>query len=210
MTLENFTAFDLIVFLVLGLSVVVALVRGAVREILGLASWIGAAVVTWFGFSRVRPLLLEAIGHDLLTDAATFAVVFVIPLIVFKLLAHAIAAALTRGSAGIVDRILGIAFGLLRGAFIVSAGYLAALIVLERGNMPDWVQRAATRPSVERGAEWLAGFLPPDLTAQSRDAANRAIERARALRASPGSYPEDANRALDRLLERVEPAENRP
>ena len=41
------TLFDIIAIVVVGLSALAAMMRGAVREILALASWIGAAIVAF-------------------------------------------------------------------------------------------------------------------------------------------------------------------
>ncbi len=201
--LQAFTAFDLLVAAVVGLSALVALVRGFVREALGLLSWLGAAAVTYYGFSAVRPLVKEAVGHDLVTDAATFLAVFVAPLIAFKLLAGALAERLRGGAAGLVDRLLGLVFGGLRGAFLVVVGYLAVVVVLEPQEMPPWVARAVTHPPVEQAASRLAELLPEGLAAQLRAGSRQAVERARELRGGP-AYGEESNRSFERLLEEME------
>jgi len=192
-----FTAFDVIVAVVLLLSVVVALARGAVREILSLLVWLGAAAVAWYGFAPLRPTLAEAIGHPLLTDLATFAVVFVVPLVVLRVLAGLVARRVEHSAFAALDRLFGLIYGLVRGGFLLAVAYLALLVVLDGGRPPGWIERAASRPYVEAGARWLAGLLPPGTLERGREAARDSVRRARRLREG---YAPDANRALDELV----------
>ncbi len=194
------TAFDLVVFVVLLLSAVVSLARGAVREILGLLSWVGAFFAAYYGFGEVRPIVREAVGNDLATDLATAALVFLVPFVVLRLLASVVSRRVENSGAGFLDRTMGLLFGLARGAFLVTAGYLIAAILLDARSMPSWVVRGYTYPYVERGARWLGEFLPERLAEQAKSTAEEAVERARIIR-QQGGYPEDANRALEKIIE---------
>ena len=194
------TAFDLIVLVVLLLSAVVSLARGAVREILGLLSWVGAFAAAYYGFGEMRPIIREAVGNDLLTDLLTAALVFLVPFIVLRLLASMVARRVEHSGAGAFDRLMGLLFGLARGAFLVAAGYLVAVILLDARNMPSWVVRGYTHPYVSEGARWLGELLPERLAEQAKSTAEEAVERARTIRERSG-YPEDANRALEKIIE---------
>ena len=195
-----FTAFDVLVAVVLLLSVVVALARGAVREILSLLVWVGAAFVAWYGFAPLRPVLAEPIGHPLLTDLATFAVVFVVPLVVLRVLAGLVARRVEQSGFALLDRLFGLVYGFVRGAFLLAVAYLALLVVLDGSRPPDWIDRAASRPYVEQGARLLARLLPPGTLERGRAAARDSVERARRLREG---YDPAANRALDDLVRRL-------
>ena len=80
------TLFDIAVLAVVALSALMALARGFVREVLGLLSWVGAAIITWYAFPAVQPLVRQALGGDLLADLATGGGLFVVSLVVLKIL----------------------------------------------------------------------------------------------------------------------------
>ena len=201
------TLFDLIVGGIVILSTLLALSRGAVREALGLATWIGAIVAAVYAFEPVRPMLLEAIGNELLTDAATLAVVFFIPFFALRLLSGMIARAVSGSALGPVDNLLGLGFGFARGALIVCSGYLVGSVIVAREQHPDWVQTAMLKPQVEQGADWLATLLPPGLLDASKEAASEAAadaaERARRLREA-GEEVSDGVGYADRARERMD------
>jgi membrane protein required for colicin V production len=201
------TLFDLIVGGVVILSTLLALSRGAVREALGLATWIGAIVAAVYAFESVRPMLLEAIGNELLTDAATLVVVFFVPFFALRLVSGMIARAVSASALGPIDKFLGLGFGFARGALIVCAAYLVGSVIVAREQHPDWVKTAMLQPPVEQGADWLATLLPPGVLDASKDAAAEAAadaaERARRLREA-GEGVSDGVGYADRARERMD------
>lgn len=167
----SLTAFDIGALIVIGLSVLVAVVRGAVRETLSLASWIGAAVIAYYGFGYARDLARQTIETDWLADAAALTMVFIVPLVGFKIVAAVLADHLPGGTVGVIDRTAGLAFGVARGAVIVSAAYLGLSLAIEPAEHPVWIQEAMVLPYVREGAELLNRFVPDEVAARSREAA---------------------------------------
>ncbi len=181
-----FTLFDLVVVGVVVLSTLLALSRGAVREILGLLSWIGAIVVAAYAFAPIRPMVTEAIGNELLADAVTVAIVFFVPFLVLKILAGMIGRAVVGSALGPADRLLGLVFGAARGALLVCGAYLVGTAIVADDRHPDWIRNAMLQPQVAAGADWLAGLLPPGILdgskAAAAEAAREATEEARRMR----------------------------
>ncbi|MDF1586903.1 CvpA family protein [Geminicoccaceae bacterium 1502E] len=180
------TALDLIVLVVVALSALVALSRGFVREVLTLAAWIGAFVTAFYVFEPVRPLVLQVVRQDLLTDLATAALVFIVPLIAFKILGGMIARAVADGPLGSLDKLAGLGFGALRGALLVSAAWLLAGMFLQPERYPPWVQEATLLPQIKTASGWLRGFLPDDFESRARDAAVEVPLKAEAVRDAAG------------------------
>ena len=175
------TAFDVAVLIVIGLSVLISLMRGVTREALSIASWAGAIVVAWYGFDYAREFARDTIETDWLADAAAFGLVFVVPLVAFKLIAAMLADRLPGGGFGVLDRTLGMAFGAARGAFIVCAVYLGLSLALTPDEQPEWIRNALVLPYVRDGAGLLQRYVPDDLAAGTRDAAAAARQQSEIL-----------------------------
>ncbi|MCA8907512.1 MAG: CvpA family protein, partial [Rhodospirillaceae bacterium] len=77
---------DAVVIVIIVLSAIVSVVRGFVREVLAIASWVGAALVTLYGLPYARPYLREVVDQPLIADAITGVVLFVVALMVFSLI----------------------------------------------------------------------------------------------------------------------------
>jgi membrane protein required for colicin V production len=212
------TYFDGAVIVVLLLSTLVALVRGLVREVVGLASWVGAFVVAWYAFAHVRPLVREAMGNELLADLATGAGVFLVPLIVFKILGGILAGGIDGAGLGGLDRIGGVIFGLARGALLVCVAWLVVGFLVKPEQLPQWVREAYVLPQVQQGSDWLRGFLPAELEAQGRAASAGALEKARELEAvgdllstprnaepQAPAYSDEQRQQMDQLVQPTQP-----
>ena len=159
----SLTVFDMAVLFVIGVSGLLALVRGLVRETLSIIVWIVAALIAYVAFPELRAFVGGYIANVWIADAVTLVVVFLAPLICLKIVAMVIADTVPSGIFGSLDRILGAGYGLARGALIVSLAYLGLNLVNDPENHPDWIQDARVLPYVQDGAELLAGWVPEDV-----------------------------------------------
>jgi membrane protein required for colicin V production len=114
------TVFDYVVLGVIGVSVLLSLMRGLVRELLGLAGWIIASLIAKAYAVDVALMLPANIPNQGLRLAAAFAIVFLGILLLASLLAIAISAFFKQVGLGWLDRGLGGLFGCARGLLVVS------------------------------------------------------------------------------------------
>jgi membrane protein required for colicin V production len=156
------TVLDLVVIAIVVLSAVLSLSRGLVRETLTLLAWIGAFAVAWFAFAPVRPAVADAVPHDLAADLITAALVFLVPLVVFKIIAGMVAKSVDGSGLSLFDKLLGLGFGVARGALIVSLAYLIGTMLITPENEPTWMRNAYLRPQLVAGANLVREFLPPE------------------------------------------------
>lgn len=131
------TFFDYAVLSVIGLSILLSILRGFLRETLSLAGWVAAFFVAKLYTLELAPLLPEAIPGEGLRLLAAFLILFLVTLLISSLLAIALAEVFKKIGLGWLDRILGALFGLARGVIIVGvAVLLAGLTALPRE--PFW------------------------------------------------------------------------
>ncbi|MDB5392698.1 MAG: colicin production protein [Rhodospirillales bacterium] len=149
---------DIIVIAVVGISAVIAFLRGFVREILTIGSWLGAGLVTLYAFPVLQPKFEQWISSKLAADITGGIGLFLVSLIIFSILSHMVAR-FVRGSAlTAVDRSLGLLFGLVRGAILVSLAYMLIFAM-----DPSLLRGARTTPMMARGAEILRNLAPKEL-----------------------------------------------
>ncbi len=152
---------DLAVLALLALSALLGLMRGLVREVLGLAAWAGAIAAAVDGFSTVRPWVRSMIPATDIADPVAFAVLFLFALVVLSIVARAVGG-LVRGSVlGGLDRTLGLVFGLARGSLLVIIAYIGMGLVLPSDHWPLPVRQARALPVAYQGAQWAAAQMPP-------------------------------------------------
>jgi membrane protein required for colicin V production len=152
---------DVVVLVVLAVSGLLALVRGLVREVLGLGSWAGAAAFTYWGMPLARPRFERWIASPEWVSVATGATLFIGSLLLLMVLSRWIGSIVRASALGGLDRTLGLVFGLARGALLVVCAYIAAGMVIPIEQWPDAVRRARALPLAYEGAVWVVARLPP-------------------------------------------------
>lgn len=111
---------DYIIIGIIAFSILVSLLRGFVREVLSLGSWIVAFIVA----SQFYPYLaayLTQIESMYIRNGTAIAILFVLTLIVGAIVNYVISQLVDKTGLSGTDRVLGAAFGLVRGALIVAA-----------------------------------------------------------------------------------------
>jgi membrane protein required for colicin V production len=159
----SLTVFDMAVLFVVGVSGLLALMRGLVRESLSIIVWIVSALIAYVAFPELRAFIGGYIPNVWIGDATTLIVVFLAPLICLKIVAMVIADTVPAGLFGSLDRVLGAGYGFARGALIVSLAYLGLNLVNAPENHPAWIKQAQFLPYVRDGAELLASWVPEDM-----------------------------------------------
>ena len=186
------TLFDIVVLVIVGLSALAALTRGAVREVLALASWLGAAVVAFLLLPHVAPLVRPVVAGDSLANGVAAVGVFLVALIVFKLLSGMVARTIEGTAVGTVDKILGLVFGAARGAFVVCAAYLVGSFLIKPELQPQWVREAYFIGPVQDGAHRIEELIPEAYRPRPVGAPTTAD--------GEQGYTDEQRRALDKLV----------
>lgn len=195
-------ALDLAVFAVIALSAVFAFARGFVREALSIVAWIGAALITLYGFNQVYAITVRFVTAPLLADLVAGAGLFLVSLIVLTIMTGFAARFVHSSALSPIDRTLGLIFGLARGAVLVSLAYLVLDVSLPQNDRPGWIKQAKSEPLLAQGADMLRTVLPESLQAKSAaavDDAQRALGRA-----------QDAQRAMGALSSPAAPLPPKP
>lgn len=154
---------DLTAIALIVVSGILSFWRGFVREVLGIAAWIGALIAAFSLRATVRPIFEGMVDTPWLADGLAVASVFLVVLILLTLVVHAIASRVEDSALGGVDRSLGAVFGLARGAFILVLAYIiAGLFLPQTERWPEAVLQARGLPFVVSGARGVAALLPAD------------------------------------------------
>jgi membrane protein required for colicin V production len=154
------TPVDWAIVAIFGLSLLLGVVRGVLRELFALAGWIAGLLLAW----RFAEPLAHLLPFELPLGARTALVGLVI--VVATLLAAALLAALLRSlltlaKLSLEDRLLGAIFGLVRGAIVVG---LAVLLGTAAGVAREpWWQGSKLLPWAQASVRFASPLLPQSL-----------------------------------------------
>lgn len=165
--------FDFAVIGVVALSGLLAMARGFVKELLSLLGWIVAALVTFLALPYVREPVRNIVKSQTIADIGSGIVIFLVVLVLMGIITHALTRRLPSGTFGFVDGLMGLVFGLARGALLVALAYLLLQVAFkDEKTMPPFVQQAKTKEYLDQGAALLRRLNPEEWFERGR----RAIE----------------------------------
>ena len=159
--LQNLIWVDYIILGVIGLSVMIGLGRGLLKEAISLTAWIVAFFIAFFFAENGATYLEQYIDVPSARTVLAFGGLFLITLIIGGLV-NVIVGHLVEytGLAG-TDRLLGAVFGLLRGAGLIAM--LVLLASLTPLPHDPWWQQSQLLPYFQPFALWLRDMLPQHL-----------------------------------------------
>ena len=163
------TILDGIVIGVALFSAVLAMVRGFSREVLSVASWVGAAAAAYFLYPFLLPYAKDYTTSDTVAIVGSAAAVFILALIVISFITMRIADFIIDSRIGALDRTLGFLFGAARGVLIVVVAMLFFNWLVPIAQQPVWVTGAKSKPLLDNLGSKLIALLPEDADATILD-----------------------------------------
>jgi membrane protein required for colicin V production len=154
--------FDYLLLFILLSSIIISTMRGLIKEILSLISWIVSLVVANAYGESLAVLLPALIPGQMLRLIISFLVLFIGVRLLMSLLMLALDALIKASGLSLADRGLGGLFGLARGCVIV----MAAVLICGMTAIPQqafW-KDALLSPMVETAVQTLMPFLPGSVT----------------------------------------------
>jgi membrane protein required for colicin V production len=162
----QFNAADWAIIVIVGLSVLLSLWRGFIREAASLAGWIAAFVIANMFVGEMAGLLSQWIANTTGRYVAAYAVLFAGTLIMVGVLGK-IGAQLVRATGlTVLDRLLGTAFGFARGIIIV----LVLVYLIRQLSPPQnlvWLDQAQLMPHVNMLGQWVQQLFSDFQSGQS-------------------------------------------
>lgn len=158
------STFDIIVAAVIVVSAVMSLGRGLIREAFSVIAFFVGFLAAYYGVRLFEPALSSVLPEG--WPDITAAVILVV---VGFLLAYGLAAFLggrlsklinASPEIGLLDRIAGAAFGVLRGALAIVVFILLMQQVLPEDATPAFIANSRFFPYADAAADWIRETLP--------------------------------------------------
>ena len=159
------TLLDIILIGVMMISALLAMIRGFMREVLSIAAWLIAALVTLYSFSKLLPVAKTYFNNDIVAYAIVIGGTFLGTLLVVSVITVRFSDMVLDSRVGALDRTMGFLFGLARGLVIVVVAFLFFAWLVPDRSQPEWVRSAKSRVVLQGTGDWLMSMLPEDLDA---------------------------------------------
>jgi membrane protein required for colicin V production len=169
-----FTALDIVVILLVGGGMVFGWLRGFVAEVLSLFAWFLAILALRLLHAPVAHALERPIGTASGAGVVAFVIIFGVVFLGGKLASRRLGSRVRNSVIGPLDRVLGAAFGALKG--LIGATILFMVLNLVYGfisrERPDWITGSASYSLLKSSSGTMSDMIEAQQNAA--DAADEA------------------------------------
>ena len=157
-------AADYLIAGVLVASMILGMLRGFVREAVGLLAWLGGLWFAWRYAPQLEPLLGGMVGEPPVSLWTARALILLGVLVIGWLIAGLLGYFLRHSALSVlVDRVLGLVFGTVRGAVVIAVFVMLGEFV--ELNRVDWWKRSTLLPYASELAGWIQSFAETGMKA---------------------------------------------
>ncbi len=152
---------DFIIIGIVALSVIISLLRGFIREALSLATWIIAAYLAYTLSSSTGLLLSDYISSAATRSGVAFVGIFLAIIIVGAIVNFFIGRLISVSGLGLVDRLLGVVFGVLRGVLMIAL----VILMFQASSLTErqWWRHSQLIPVIEPISHQMQELFPKDV-----------------------------------------------
>lgn len=159
----TFGLIDITLLIMVVISVLFALYRGLVRELLGIASWLLAGFAALYSYKPLQPLMNKMIENEVTAGVVGSLIVALIVLVIMTLINAWIAKRLRQSALSGLDRVLGFAFGIGRAGLLAAICYLGCSMFLPEKKLQEMEEQNISIPYVQMMAGWLEYVIPDNI-----------------------------------------------
>lgn len=157
---------DIVILAVIGVSALISVLRGFLREVLSLLAWILAFWVALTFTSQLAPLLEAYVEVPSIRFILAFAALFLVTLLGMSLIGHFVVKLVDKTGLTGTDRMLGLLFGMARGGLVVLV--LVLLAGLTQVPQDPWWRESGLLAHFQRAALWVREYLPESIAEHIR------------------------------------------
>lgn len=189
---------DILAAIVVLVSTFISFLRGLIREVLTIAGVVGGLAAAYYGGPILTPYmegwigmdpaaedpqkLFDTVPYDLLAQGLSYALIFIVVVVVLSIFSHMIAEIVKTIGLGALDRTLGVVFGIARGVLLLGLLYLPIHLTFttddQQEKINEWFAGSQSHFYMEVTAEWIAGFLPDSTKEEIEQQVQDGVENA--------------------------------
>ncbi|ADW69464.1 CvpA family protein [Granulicella tundricola] len=170
----SYNPFDWFLVVILVISTIAAFMRGLIRSLLSLVGFILAIVVASWNYLSFASYLGRWILNFTVAEIIAYLTILIVITIAFSMLANLLRKTASAVGLGFLDRLLGAAFGVLRGFL---AGVAAMMAIAAFSPNSEWVKNSQLTPYFLEGAHAVSFVVPPRFEQQIAQGATHLLQQ---------------------------------
>ncbi|MBL1353364.1 MAG: CvpA family protein [Zetaproteobacteria bacterium] len=152
--------FDYILIGLVGLSMVLSLWRGFIREMISLIGLVAAFLLASRTSGYAGDFLSQWLPNSTMADMAGFVLVFVLVMLAVGIVGVIVRKIIDMADLTATDRTLGVFFGVARGFLLIAVSFL--IYTSYSSAKPDWLKQSLLAPYAVQMGDLLGQVIPKE------------------------------------------------
>ncbi len=160
--MQQLNNMDIAILVIVGISALIALGRGLVKEVLSIVGWglAGAAVI--YLLPVLNPFTLKYIESGWMAGIATAAFILIVFMIVWIYATAGVVGKIRTSKLSGLDRLLGLFFGIVRAFLLIVLMYILISWMMPVKSQPDLLRKSKYFQIAGNFAEPIEKLIPKD------------------------------------------------
>lgn len=197
MDLSEFRNLDYIVLLIIGISVYFAYQKGFIESFVDFFAWVGSAFIVFDNYNLIFDFLNIYVSSKFICGLAASLGTYVAMVILISMFGVKIINFCSKFVGSPLDKVFGVVFGVLRGAFVALVLFWSLYMTIYAINdqkLPEWLVQAKFYKPLKMGSDGLVDVVT---SAEQRENLLKAIAK------KSSSLERDANKDVEQKNDHV-------
>jgi membrane protein required for colicin V production len=173
---SNLTTFDIIILSIITISSLMALLKGFVAAVLSFSNWILSSLIVIYLSPSIVPMLGGLTDNENVAKIVTAVLVFLVSFIIIAIINGQIIGLVRKAGIGSLDRVLGLAFGMVRGMLIgvvifmtTTLGHSLLFPSDEASKGPPWLSEAKSYNILQLASSFVTDLIPEETFTEAQN-----------------------------------------
>jgi len=164
---------DIFILAVIGISALIALNRGLMKEVFSIIGWTLVVVVIVFMLPIVQPLMKKYVDGETASMVASAILIFVVFFVFWIILTSQIIDKIRASKLSSLDRMLGLFFGVVRACILIILFYIFVGWVMPKDEQPEVFKQSKYFALAGDFAEPIEKLLPKEMIVGGKEEAKQ-------------------------------------
>lgn len=160
--MQQLNNMDIAILVIVGISALIALGRGLVKEVLSIVGWVLAGAAVIYLLPVLNPFTLKYIESGWMAGIATAAFILIVFMIVWIYATAGVVGKIRTSKLSGLDRLLGLFFGIVRAFLLIVLMYILISWMMPVKSQPDLLRKSKYFQIAGNFAEPIEKLIPKD------------------------------------------------
>ena len=160
--MQQLNNMDIAILIIVGISALIALGRGLVKEVLSIVGWVLAGAAVIYLLPVLNPFTLKYIESGWMAGITTAAFILILFMIIWIYATAGVVGKIRTSKLSGLDRMLGLFFGVVRAFLLVVLMYILISWMMPVKSQPDLLEKSKYFQIAGNFAEPIEKLIPKD------------------------------------------------